>query len=89
MSASMASPLIDNLAVVDWADTKRVRLDKVSPAATIGEVLTTAIRAMELPLRSAFQAELRGRQLNRSDTLEELGVRSDDTLRVVPDVSAG
>ena len=52
-------------------------------------LVTTAVRSMGLPLRSAFQLELRGRHLNRSETLDELGIETDDTLRVVPEVSAG
>ena len=89
MSASLAVPTIDQLAFVDWNESKRVTLEKVARGATIGEVLTTAVRSMGLPLRSAFQLELRGRHLNRSETLDELGIETNDTLRVVPEVSAG
>lgn len=85
----MSANLIENLAFVDWQESKRVRLDKVPSSATVGEVLSTAVRAMELPFKSAFQAAFRGRQLNRAATLEEAGIGTDAEIRVLPEVSAG
>ncbi len=85
----MSANMIDTLTFVDWQQSKRVELENVPRSATVGETLSAAVRAMELPFKSAFQAAFRGRQLNRAETLDEAGLDSGHEVRVVPEVSAG
>ncbi len=89
MSTAQETPELINLVFTDWNSRKEAHLHKVSRNATVGEVLGEVVRAMELPFQSAFQAVFRGRALNNSETLEELGIESDEKLEVVPQVSAG
>ncbi len=78
-----------NLVAKDWEDSRRVHLDSVPRSATVGEVVGESVRALQLPFSSFFQAVLRGRELNHSDTLDEIGIESDDEIELVPEVSAG
>jgi hypothetical protein len=78
-----------NIAFTDWERTRRAELEGVPRNSTIGEIASEAIRALGLPLRNFYQALFRGRQLNQAETLEELGIHTDDELELVPEVSAG
>ncbi len=89
MSTTQATPELIHLVLTDWNSEKEAHLYDVSRNATIGEVLGETIRAMELPFNSVFQAVFRGRTLNNGETLEELGIETDEKLEVVPQVSAG
>ncbi len=89
MSTAQETPELINLVFTDWNSRKEAHLHEVSRNATVGEVLGEVVRAMELPFKSAFQAVFRGTALNNSDTLEGLGIESDEKLEVVPQVSAG
>jgi hypothetical protein len=94
MNTAQAGFDLINLAITDWdyEDGKKgakVTLDGVSRNATIGEVLGEAVRAMGLPFASSFQAVFRGRQLARTQTLQEIGIESGERLEVLPEVSAG
>ncbi len=82
------TPLI-NLAFTDWNGTRRAELEGVHENATVGETLAEAVRALGLPLRTFYHAYLGGRQLSQAETLREAGIRTDDDLRIAPEVSAG
>lgn len=88
MEAIQTMELLD-LTVSDWEGTRRARLARVSRSATVGEVVSEAVRSMGLPLQSAYQALFRGRELPSGDTLDELGVTSDGEIELLPQVSAG
>ncbi len=91
MSVATESPSdYVNLTFRDWRRSKEVHLDQVPRSATVREVLGEAVRAMELPVRKAFRAAFRGRQLNDTETLADVGVTSEDeAMTVLPSVSAG
>jgi hypothetical protein len=89
MQAASTTPETFDLKITNWENTRRAHLDAVPRDATVGEAVNEAVRAMQLPTRSFFQALVRGRQVNHGDTLEELGIDSDDEIQLVPDVSAG
>lgn len=80
-----------NLTFRDWRHTQEVHLEEVPRSATVREVLGAAVRAMELPLRHAFRAHFRGRQLNGTETLADVGITTseEEALTVLPEVSAG
>ena len=78
-----------DLKVTYWEGTRRAHLDAVPRDATVGEAVSEAVRVMQLPIKSFFQALVKGREVNHGDTLEEIGIESDDEIQLVPDVSAG
>jgi hypothetical protein len=55
---------------------------------TVGEILDEATEAMSLPNQN-YHALYEGEKLNRSATLEEIGIESGEELTIAPDVSAG
>ena len=78
-----------DLRTTDFEGNREALLERVPSTATVGEVVSEGAQAMQLPFTSFFQAVLRGRELNHSDTLDEAGVREDDQIELVPEVSAG
>jgi len=89
MQAVSTTPEALNLRVTNWEGTQRAHLEAVPGDATVGETVSEAVRAMQLPVNSFFQALLRGREVNHGDTLEEIGIESDDEIQLFPDVTAG
>ena len=67
MTTATANEELVNLVFTDWRNSTEAHLDGVPRNATIGEVLAEAVRVMQLPFRSAFQAVFRDRQLNNSE----------------------
>ncbi len=88
-AAEEASSGFLNLNAADWAGERTAHLDAVPSDATVGEVVTECVRALQLPFRDFYTAVFRGRELNHSETLDEVGVRNNDELELVPEVSAG
>ena len=80
--------LID-VAFADWEGHRRVQLDGVPRNATVAELLDEVRRMMELPDDTDYQAVRDGLQLNRMQTLQEIGIERDTTLEIHPEVSAG
>ena len=76
------------LEVTDWSRSQIAELTDLPPDMTVGEVLDEVQDAMSLP-REPFHLLYDGDKLNRSATLDEVGVKSGDTLTIAPEVSAG
>lgn len=76
------------IEVADWSRSQVAELSDLPPDMTVGEVLEEVQDAMSLP-REAYHLLFGGDKLNRSTTLEELGVQSGDELTIAPEVSAG
>jgi hypothetical protein len=89
MSTAEVLSDVVNLTFRDWEGARRAHLDGVPKSSTVGQVVAEAARALELPLQSFHHALFRGRELPHDETLEELGIHTDDELELVPEVSAG
>jgi Ubiquitin-2 like Rad60 SUMO-like len=76
------------LEVTDWSRSQVAQLSDLPIDMTVGEVLDEVHEAMSLP-REPYHLLFDGDKLNRSTTLEELGVKSGDELTIAPEVSAG
>jgi hypothetical protein len=83
-----ASELLD-VTVTDWAHSRSAHLDGVPRNASVGELIGEAVRAMELPLEPFYRAVLRGRQLARTEILDDLGIETDAEIEIAPKVQAG
>ena len=77
-----------NIEVTDWSRSQVADLSDLPPDMTVGEVLDEVQDAMSLP-REPYHLLFDGDKLNRSATLEELGVETGDELTIAPEVSAG
>lgn len=88
-TAQQTAPGLLNVVIEDWSLQQEAHLSNVSRHATVGEIVREAVRALELPSRSPFQALHRGRQLNPSETLDEVGIETDDRIEILPEVTAG
>jgi hypothetical protein len=89
MSAAERNVEFLDLKAGDWEGNHEAVLERVPRSLTVGEVVSTSADALQLPFSDFFQAVLRGRELNHSDTLDEAGVLNDDKIELVPGVSAG
>jgi hypothetical protein len=76
------------IEVSDWSRSQMAELSDLSPEMTVGEVLDEVQDAMSLP-REPYHLLFSGDKLNRTATLEEIGVKSGDELTIAPEVSAG
>lgn len=88
-AAAEATPQFVNLVATDWEGSRRAHLDSVPRTATVGEIVTESVRALQLPFKDFYTAVFKGRELAHTDTLEEAGIESHDELELVPEVSAG
>lgn len=89
MQATTGNAAVIDLFATDWEGTRRAQLREVPRDTSVGQIVDEAARALQLPFASFFNAVFRGRELNHDDTLEELGVETDDQIQLVPEVSAG
>ena len=55
----------------------------------VAEIISEMTRALSLPRDTTYNAEYKGRKLNRSDTLEEAGLPEGAELVLHPEVTAG
>ena len=78
-----------NLVMRTWEGNRQAVLEVVPSNATVGEIVSDSTQALKLPFQNFFQAVVRGRELNHSDTLEEAGLLDADEIELVPEVSAG
>jgi molybdopterin converting factor small subunit len=78
-----------DLIASDFEGNREAVLERVPIDATVGELVGESAQALQLPFQNFFQAVLRGRELNHSETLDEAGVRNEDKIELVPEVSAG
>jgi Ubiquitin-2 like Rad60 SUMO-like len=76
------------IEVTDWSRSQVAELSDLPPDMTVGEVLDEVQDAMSLP-REPYHLLFDGEKLNRSATLEELGVETGNELTIAPEVSAG
>ncbi len=86
--AEHTTEMID-LVFTDWEGARRAHLEAVPRTTTVGQIVGEAVRAMGLPFKNLYQAVSRGRELPHSETLEELGIETDDQLELVREISAG
>jgi len=84
-----AAPDLMNLTFHDWEGARSAHLEAMPRSATVGQAVAEAVRALELPFSSFYKALHDGRELNHGDTLDEIGLETDDDLDLVPEVSAG
>ena len=90
MSAPMQSTLeFVDLRLSDWEGARTAHLDQVPRSSTIGQVVSEAVQQLGLPLGGFFRAVFRGKELDPSGTVDELGIDSDSEIELVPEVSAG
>jgi len=88
MSDSKGS--LSALSVVDWNHQKRVQFeDGIETDSLVSEVVAEAVHRLELPRNVPYSAVVGGRKLNKSDSLAEAGLKTDDEIEVCPEVSAG
>lgn len=83
------APRLIDVSLRDWEGTRRARLESVPRSATVGELVSEAVRSLGLPAQRFYQPLLRGRELRGSDTLEELGIETDSEIELLPQVTAG
>ena len=88
MDAASAGDFV-SITARDWEGARKVHLDDVARSTTVGQVVGESVRALNLPFSEFYQAVWRGRELNHSDTIEEVGLDSDSEIELVPEVSAG
>ena len=75
--------------VTDWSRSQPgTEFLDIPSDVTIGELLDQAQETMALPDQN-YHALFEGEKLNRSATLEEIGIESGEELTIAPDVSAG
>ena len=89
MSAAMQTTEFVNLHLSDWEGARTAHLDQVPRSSTIGQVVSEASQQLGLPLGGFFRAVFRGKELDPSGTVDELGIASDSEIELVPEVSAG
>jgi hypothetical protein len=77
-----------SIEITDWSRSQIAALSDLPPDMTVGEVLDEVQDAMSLP-REPYHLLYDGDKLNRSTTLEELGVETGDEFTIAPEVSAG
>ena len=77
-----------SIEVTDWSRSQVADLSDLPVSMTVGAVLDEVRDAMSLP-REAYHLLFNDQKLNRSATLEELGVETGDELTIAPEVSAG
>lgn len=76
------------IEVTDWSRSQVAELSELPLDMTVGEVLDEVQGAMSLP-REPYHLLFDGEKLNRSATLEEVGVETGNELTIAPEVSAG
>ena len=76
------------IEVTDWSRSQVAELSELPLDMTVGEVLDEVQDAMSLP-REPYHLLFDGEKLNRSATLEEVGVETGNELTIAPEVSAG
>ena len=78
-----------NLAVVDWNRSRRAELSEVPTHTTVGELLAEVKEAMHLSRETLYHLLWDGEKLNRSATLDDVGVEDGAEVTIAPEVSAG
>jgi hypothetical protein len=76
------------IEVSDWSRSQVAELADLPIETTIAEVLDEVQDALSLP-REPYHLLFDGEKLNRTTTLEELGITSGDEFTIAPEVSAG
>ena len=75
--------------VTDWSRSlPGTEFLDIPSDVTVGEIVDEATEAMALPDQN-YHAVYEGEKLNRSSTLQEIGIESGEELTIAPDVSAG
>ena len=76
------------IEVSDWSRSQIAELADLPVDTTVSEVLENVQEAMSLP-REPYHLLFDGEKLNRTATLEELGIEMGDEFTIAPEVSAG
>ena len=77
-----------SLAVTDWNRSNMAELPDVPSDILVRDLIEEVEQAMSLP-RDTYHLLASGEKLNRTATLEELGIESGEELTIAPEVSAG
>lgn len=77
------------LAVRDWSRSRHATLFGIPTDVTVGELLAEVRDEMELPRETPFHLLYDGQKLNRTLTLEEIGLEDEAEMTIAPEVSAG
>jgi hypothetical protein len=82
-------PAALRLAVRDWSRSRNAELSEVPTDITIGELLSEVKEEMHLPRETPYHLLYSGQKLNRSLTLQEIGIEDEAEVTIAPEVSAG
>jgi hypothetical protein len=88
VATTSSTELID-IEFSDWEGARSAQLQRVPRSSTIGQVVTEAVEHLGLPFEHLYQAVFRGKELDQTETLEDLGIDTDSQIDLVPEVSAG
>ena len=82
---------VKKLKGVDWSGQKQIELNGqgIPPDTTVSEVMAAMVRLMELPGNTPYSLFYKNQKLNRSETIEEIGIENEDEVVVAPEVTAG
>jgi hypothetical protein len=89
MNATAATAEVLDLTVHDWQNSRSAVLKEVSRSATVGQAVSEAVRALQLPFATTYKALYDGRELPHGDTIGEAGIRPGEGVDLVPEISAG
>ncbi|MDR4468958.1 MAG: EsaB/YukD family protein [Nitrospira sp.] len=78
------------VAIEDWSGSRgAAEFTELDGSTTVSELLAEAREALRLP-RDGVYSLIRGNdKLARTATLDEAGIRDQETLQISPEVSAG
>ncbi len=77
------------LAVRDWSRSRNAELSEVPNDITVGELLSEVKEEMQLPRETPYHLLYGGQKLNRTLTLQEIGIEDEAEVTIAPEVSAG
>ena len=90
MNAAIQRPTdFVDLRLSDWEGARTAHLDQVPRSSTISQVVSEAVQQLGLPFGDFFKAVFRGKELDPTVTVDELGIEKDAEIELVPEVSAG
>ena len=77
-----------SIHVTDWSRSQVADFPEVATDTTVDELIQALEESMSLD-GNVYHLLANGEKLNRTATLEEVGVESGDELTIAPEVSAG
>ena len=77
-----------SIQVADWSRSQVAEFPEAPSDATVDELIREVEESMSLP-GDIYHLLHDGEKLNRTATLDEVGLRDGDELTIAPEVSAG